>query len=51
MAKINVEGRRKVLADGALDEVRAGSSLQERFLALVGTHALGEGSLSWLRSS
>ncbi|WP_404311458.1 ABC transporter ATP-binding protein [Agrococcus terreus] len=43
------EGR--LLADGALDEVRAGSSLQERFLALVGTHALGEGSLSWLRSS
>jgi ABC-2 type transport system ATP-binding protein len=41
----------KVLAAGTLDDVRAGSSLQQRFLDLVGFHAAGEGSLEWLRSS
>ncbi len=46
---IVAEGR--VLADGTLDEVRAGESLQQRFLQLVGVHELGEGTLSWLRSS
>ena len=43
------EGR--VLAGGTLDEVRAGSTLQQRFLDLVGFTAAGEGSLAWLRSS
>ena len=46
---IIAEGR--MLATGTLDEVRQGSSLQRRFLDLVGTHALGAESLSWLRSS
>jgi len=46
---IVAEGR--ILADGTLDEVRAGESLQQRFLQLVGVHELGEGTLSWLRSS
>ncbi len=41
----------KVLAAGTLDQVRAGSSLQQRFLELVGFQAAGEGALSWLRSS
>jgi ABC-2 type transport system ATP-binding protein len=41
----------RVLAAGTLDEVRAGSTLQQRFLDLVGFTAAGEGSLAWLRSS
>jgi ABC-2 type transport system ATP-binding protein len=41
----------RVLAGGTLDEVRAGSTLQQRFLELVGFHAAGEESLAWLRSS
>ncbi len=41
----------RVLATGTLDEVRAGSTLQQRFLDLVGFTAAGEGSLAWLRSS
>lgn len=41
----------RVLAAGTLDEVRAGSSLQQRFLDLVGFQAAGEETLSWLRSS
>ncbi|WP_293694343.1 ABC transporter ATP-binding protein [uncultured Agrococcus sp.] len=45
---IMAEGR--VLAAGTLDDVRAGQSLQERFLGMVGVHQLGEESLSWLRS-
>ncbi|GAA2180645.1 ABC transporter ATP-binding protein [Leucobacter tardus] len=46
---ILAEGR--LLAHGDLDEVRAGVSLQQRFLDLVGSHDLGEGTLAWLRSS
>ena len=46
---IVAEGR--LLAHGALDEVRAGLTLQERFLALVGAHELGTETLAWLRSS
>jgi ABC-2 type transport system ATP-binding protein len=41
----------RVLASGTLDDVRAGSTLQQRFLDLVGFHAAGEESLAWLRSS
>ncbi|GAA2097853.1 ABC transporter ATP-binding protein [Microlunatus panaciterrae] len=41
----------RVLATGTLDEVRAGSSLQSRFLELVGFHASGQEALAWLRSS
>ena len=43
------EGR--VLAAGTIDEVRAGSSLQQRFLELVGFRANAEGTLAWLQSS
>lgn len=41
----------RVLASGPLDGVRAGSTLQQRFLELVGFHAGEEKGLSWLRSS
>ncbi|MDT0156092.1 ABC transporter ATP-binding protein [Microbacterium sp. ARD32] len=46
---IVAEGR--LLADGTLDEVRAGMTLQQRFLQLVGAHELGSETLAWLRSS
>ena len=46
---IVAEGR--LLAHGELDEVRAGVSLQQRFLSLVGAHDLGTETLAWLRSS
>lgn len=46
-----VVARGQVLVAGTLDEVRGGSSLQQRFLDLVGFSAAGEESLSWLRSS
>ena len=49
--ELAVVAQGRVLAGGTLDEVRAGSSLQQRFLELVGFHAAGEGSLAWLRSS
>jgi ABC-2 type transport system ATP-binding protein len=45
----------QILAAGTLDEVRAGESLQQRFLNLVGfrsaTHAGESEVLAWLRSS
>ena len=41
----------RVLAAGTIDEVRAGSSLQHRFLELVGFRASSEGALAWLQSS
>ncbi|MBN6190750.1 ABC transporter ATP-binding protein [Microbacterium sp. SSW1-47] len=46
---IVAEGR--LLAHGELDEVRAGMTLQQRFLSLVGAHDLGTETLAWLRSS
>jgi ABC-2 type transport system ATP-binding protein len=41
----------RVLAAGTIDQVRAGSSLQHRFLELVGFQASSEGALAWLQSS
>jgi len=41
----------KVLATGTLDDVRAGESLQQRFLDLVGVHESDVEALAWLRSS
>ncbi|MFK0255293.1 ABC transporter ATP-binding protein [Streptomyces sp. NPDC090445] len=43
----------RVIADGTLDEVRAGRSLNERFMELVGAPAgkAKGGSLAWLGSS
>ena len=40
----------RVLAAGTVDDVRAGSSLEERFVDLVGGRSTGEG-LAWLRTS
>lgn len=40
----------QVLAAGTVDEVRAGSSLEDRFVELVGGATTGEG-LAWLRTS
>jgi ABC-2 type transport system ATP-binding protein len=40
----------RVLAAGTLDQVRAGATLEDRFVELVGGRAVGEG-LAWLRTS
>ncbi|MFS0699808.1 ABC transporter ATP-binding protein [Cellulomonas sp. 179-A 4D5 NHS] len=40
----------QVLAAGTIDDVRAGSSLEDRFVELVGGRSTGEG-LAWLRTS
>jgi ABC-2 type transport system ATP-binding protein len=40
----------RVLAAGTVDEVRAGATLEERFVDLVGGRRTGEG-LAWLRTS
>ena len=49
--RVAILAQGRLLAHGDLDEVRAGVSLQQRFLDLVGSHDLGEGTLAWLRSS
>lgn len=49
--QLAVVAQGRVLAAGTLDQVRAGSSLQQRFLDLVGYTAAGEEALAWLRSS
>ena len=49
--ELAVVAQGRVLAAGTLDQVRAGSTLQQRFLALVGFTERGEESLAWLRSS
>ena len=49
--RVAVVAEGRLLAHGTLDEVRAGETLQHRFLTLVGSHDLGEETLSWLRSS
>ena len=41
----------RVLAEGTLDDVRAGESLQRRFLDLVGVHEADQEALAWLQSS
>lgn len=38
-----------VLAQGTVDDVRSGSSLEDRFVELVGGRQVSEG-LQWLRS-
>lgn len=40
----------RILASGTVDEVRAGQSLEERFVRLVGGRVVSEG-ISWLQSS
>jgi ABC-2 type transport system ATP-binding protein len=41
----------RVLAEGTVEQVRDGSTLQRRFLQLVGAHPSGEEALTWLNSS
>ena len=41
----------RVVAAGSLDAVRAGESLQQRFLDLLGVAVPSEGVLTWLQSS
>ena len=40
----------RVVAAGSVDEVRAGSTLEDRFVELVGGRRVGEGP-EWLRHS
>jgi ABC-2 type transport system ATP-binding protein len=49
--EVAVVAQGHVLVAGTLDQVKAGSTLQQRFLDLVGFTAAGEESLAWLRSS
>jgi ABC-2 type transport system ATP-binding protein len=49
--ELAVVDRGRVLAAGTVEDVRAGSTLQQRFLDLVGFQASGEEGLAWLRSS
>ena len=49
--ELAVVAQGRVLAAGTLDAIRAGSTLQQRFLELVGFQASGEEALTWLRSS
>jgi ABC-2 type transport system ATP-binding protein len=39
------------VATGTMDEVRAGKTLQQAFIDLVGTRGTGGEGLSWLGSS
>jgi ABC-2 type transport system ATP-binding protein len=41
----------RIVATGTMDEVRAGKSLQQAFIDLVGTRGTGGEGLSWLGSS
>ena len=49
--ELAVVAQGRVLVAGSIDRVRAGSTLQQRFLDLVGFTGAGEESLAWLRSS
>ena len=48
--RVAILARGQVLADGTLAEVRAGGTLEDRFVALVGARELAEEELSWLAS-
>jgi ABC-2 type transport system ATP-binding protein len=47
---VAIIARGEILADGTLEEVRAGGSLVQRFMDLVGAGEVEEGTLSWLQS-
>lgn len=49
--RVAVVAEGRLVAAGTLDELRAGASLQQRFVDLVGAHTIGEESLAWLRSA
>jgi len=46
--RVAIIARGQVLADGTLEEVRAGGSLEDRFVGLVGERELGSEELTWL---
>lgn len=46
--RVAIIARGQVLADGTLDEVRAGGTLEDRFVDLVGARDLEGEELSWL---
>ncbi len=48
--RVAIIAQGKVVADGTLDEVRAGSSLEDRFVELVGARDIDEEELSWIGS-
>jgi ABC-2 type transport system ATP-binding protein len=49
--QLAVVAQGRVVAAGSLDAVRAGESLQQRFLDLLGVAVPSEGVLTWLQSS
>ena len=48
--RVAIIARGRVVAQGTLDEVRAGRTLEDRFVDLVGEPAVDEGELSWIGS-
>lgn len=48
--RVAIIARGRVLADGTLDQVRAGDTLEARFVALVGARELAAEELTWLGS-
>jgi ABC-2 type transport system ATP-binding protein len=46
--RVAIVARGQVVAHGTLDEVRAGSILEDRFVALVGAPDVAEEELSWI---
>lgn len=46
--RVAIVVRGRVMAAGTLDEVRAGASLEDRFVALVGEPEVGEEELAWI---
>jgi ABC-2 type transport system ATP-binding protein len=48
---VSVIDKGRILATGTTDEVRAGKTLQQAFIDLVGTRATDEEGLTWLGSS
>ena len=49
--RVAIIDRGHIVADGTLDDVRAGVSLEERFVRLVGGVTATDGTLAWLDSS
>jgi ABC-2 type transport system ATP-binding protein len=46
--RVAIIARGQILADGTLDEVRAGGTLEDRFVGLVGSTELAEEDLAWI---
>ncbi len=48
---VSIIDKGRIVASGTTDQVRGGKTLQQAFIDLVGSRALGEEGLSWLGSS